>query len=73
MHGRKNLILGLSDGNIYEESHLAWVDPFTGDVVSRFTKLIGVVQRHSLHSANINSDNQQDLVIATSRGMYITR
>jgi hypothetical protein len=68
----RNLVVSLGD-LASQSGWLVWLDPYTGALVSRSPDLIGRITTGGVHAADINGDNQPDLVIGTGEGMYITR
>jgi hypothetical protein len=69
---RKNLLVGRVSGTYYDGS-LAIVGARSGGVVSESPRLIGSLQRDSVHYVTLPGETLQRISIGTSSGMYLTR
>jgi hypothetical protein len=69
---RKNLLVGRVSGGYYDGS-LAIVGARSGGVVFESPRLIGSLQRDSVHYVTLPGETRQRISIGTSSGMYLTR
>ncbi len=63
------------DGGSYDASinNVVLLDALSGQEVWRSPPLIGPVQANSMQYADTNSDGNQELILGTSRVMYVTK
>ena len=73
---RKNLLIALQpsfNSHITESTNLLLVDPFSGREIWRSPYILGVPQNNSLNVTDITQDGSYELLMGTSKAMYVTR